>query len=51
MKQPTGSGLSVAIVLEGVSSPSDPLDCGVSSAPSVGEAPLRLIGWSLADVF
>ena len=51
VKQPTGSGLSVAIVLEGVASPSDPLDCGVSSAPSTGEAPLRLIGWSLADVF
>jgi hypothetical protein len=51
VKQPNGSGINVAIVLQGVESTKDPLDCGVSSSPAPDEAPLRLIGWSLSLSF
>jgi hypothetical protein len=47
----SGSNINVAIVLQGVTSTSDPLNCGVSSAPTPDESPLRIIGWSLAQSY
>jgi hypothetical protein len=43
--------INVAIVLQGVTTTSDPLDCGVSSAPTPDKSPLRIIGWSLAQSY